>query len=172
MEDKFEKFIRDNRVEVDHKTPPDSVWHNINSKLSQKKSVGYIRYWQAAAVIFFIVSVGLFIKNYQPMNTDKAISESLTEFKTTEEYYFNVIESQQGILTKYLENFPALADDFKNDLTELNQNYNKLKKDFETTGDTDVLNALIKNLQLQQELLNNQLKIIKQIEEENENVSI
>ena len=106
------------------------------------------------------------------MNTDKAISESLTEFKTTEEYYFNVIESQQGILTKYLENFPALADDFKNDLTELNQNYNKLKKDFEATGDTDVLNALIKNLQLQQELLNNQLKIIKQIEEENENVSI
>ena len=46
----------------------------------------------------------------------------------------------------------------------------ELKKDFEVTGETEVLNALIRNLQLQQQLLHNQLDIIQQIEEENENV--
>ena len=47
-----------------------------------------------------------------------------------------------------------------------------LKSDFEANRSEEVLSALIKNLQLQQDLLNNQLKIIHQITEENENVSI
>ena len=172
MENRFEEYIKDHREELDNRTPPDYVWQGVEAGLHNARKSSYIRYWQAAAVIFFVASIGLFIKNYQPLDTEPAISESAIEFKTTEEYYFDLIQSQQGLLTNYLKQYPDLANDFKTDLAELSQNYNKLKKDFDTTGDTEVLNALIKNLQLQQELLNNQLKIIQQIEQENENVSI
>ena len=171
MADRFEKYIEENKAAFDDKTPPASAWENIAAGLKSPGSTNYLRYWQAAAVVFFAVSIGLLVKNNQPVNSN-VVSESVVEFKTTEEYYLEVIESQQGILTTYLKQYPDLATDFKADLTELSQNYNKLKIDFESTGDTEVLNALIKNLQLQQELLHNQLNIIKQIEEENENVSI
>jgi hypothetical protein len=171
MADRFEKYIVENKAAFDFKSPPSSVWENIAAGLKRPGSTRYLRYWQAAAVVFFAVSIGLLVKNIQPTSATM-VSESVVEFKTTEEYYLNVIESQQGILTTYLKQYPDLASDFKMDLTELSQNYNKLKIDFESTGDTEVLNALIKNLQLQQELLQNQLNIIKQIEEENENVSI
>lgn len=172
MEGKFEKFVRDHRSELDDKTPPENTWLNIERKLESSRPASYLRYWQAAAVLFFVVSLGLFIKNYQPNETELVVSETVQEFETTEEYYFELIESQQGVLTSYLGQYPDLASDFKNDLEELSQNYNKLKADFEATGDMEVLHALINNLQLQQKLLSNQLNIIQQIEQENENVSI
>ena len=172
MKDRLEKYIEENKAELDYRTPPDSAWKKIEEKLQTSSSPNYLRYWQAAAVIFFVVSIGLVLKNYQGAESDITVSETVVEFETTEEYYFDVIESQQGLLTRYLQQYPDLAADFNSDLAELSRNYNKLKKDFETTGDSQVLNALIQNLQLQQELLHNQLKIIQQIEEENENVSI
>ena len=171
MKDKIEKYIIDNREQLDGRMPPESAWQHIEAGLRTTKKSSYLRYWQAAAVIFFVVSIGLFVKNYQPSDR-LAVSETALEFKTTEEYYLDVIENQQGLLTSYLKQYPDLATDFRNDLSELSENYNNLKKDFEDTGDTEVLNALIKNLQLQQDLLRNQLNIIQQIEQENENVSI
>ena len=173
QEEKFENYIRDHKADFDDKTPPASAWDKIEAQLGSTASPGYIRYWQAAAVLFFAISIGLLVTNYRTSQDNEiAVSESAEEFRTTEEYYFDVIESQQGLLTTYLKQYPELAKDFKKDLAELSQNYNKLKKDFEATGEMEVLNALINNLRLQQELLSNQLEIIQQIEEENENVSI
>lgn len=172
MEDRFEKYIRENKASFDDQSPPESAWKYIEDQLKPTTTSSYLRYWQAAAVIFFVVSIGLVINNYQSTNTEIVVSEVAQEFKTTEDYYFEVIESQRGLLTGYLQQYPELAKDFNKDLTELSQNYDKLKKDFAATGEIEVLNALIRNLQLQQELLSNQLEIIQQIEEENEDVSI
>ena len=98
--------------------------------------------------------------------------ESDTEFSNTEQYYFKVIQDKESLLTISLAQHPDLATDFKNDLHELSKNYKMLKADFNKNRSEEVLNALIKNLQLQQELLSNQLNIIQLINEENENVSI
>mgnify|MGYP001046109508 CR=1 FL=1 len=168
--DRFEEYIIDKRSEVDSKNPPESSWLVIEQRLSKQSKPSYLRYWQVAAVIFFVVSIGLFVKSYQ--TTAYQGSSLVQEFTTTEEYYFNTIEDQQGVLTSYLQEYPDLAHDFKADLEDLSLNYKKLKADFGVTGDSQVLNALIQNLQLQQELLNNQLKVIRLIEKENENVSI
>jgi len=168
--DRFEEFIIEKRSALDSQTPPESSWSAIEQRLAGSAKTSYLRYWQAAAVLFFVVSIGLLIKSYQ---VDEYTGSSLVqEFTTTEEYYINVIEDQQGLLTTYLQEYPDLAKDFKGDLEDLSLNYKNLKADFEVTGDTQVLNALIQNLQLQQDLLNNQLKVIILIEKENENVSI
>ena len=173
MEDRLEKYIREQRDAFDDKAPPASSWDKIAARVKPTPTTSTLKYWQAAAVIFFVMALGLVIKNYQATDDNNlAVSESVQEFKTTEEYYFDVIESQQGLLTSYLDEYPELAKDFKTDLAELSQNYTKLKQDFAVTGDKEVLNALIKNLQLQQALLQNQVEIIQQIEQENENLSI
>lgn len=169
--DKLEIFIQEHRTEIDDKTPPDNIWNGIERRLSNTKWYNNIGYWKAAAMLFFVLSAALLINNF---NRSTGTSESLlaTEFENTESYYFNLIEDKESLLTSYLQDYPALANDFKEDLEDLSENYKTLKKDYDATGNIEVLSALIKNLQLQQELLNNQLQIIELIQKENEDVSI
>lgn len=170
--DKLESYIKQNQDKLDEKIPPAAVWNEIDAKLSGKTSVNKMVYWQAAAVIFFILSIGLLFNNFRDDSSSNIIAGNNDEFDKTEEYYFNVIEDKEVLLTAYLEGYPDLAQDFKKDLLELGKNYQKLKVDLKNNRSEEVLSALIQNLQLQQDLLNNQLKIIHQITEENENISI
>ena len=170
--DKLESYIKQNQDKLDEQIPPAAVWNEIDAKLSGKTSVNKMVYWQAAAVIFFILSIGLLFNNFRDDSSSNIIAGNNDEFDKTEQYYFNVIEDKEVLLTTYLEGYPDLAQDFKKDLLELGKNYQKLKVDLKNNRSEEVLSALIQNLQLQQDLLNNQLKIIHQITEENENISI
>jgi len=170
--DKLESYVKENRDKLDDRNPPEAIWSEIDAKLPQKRPANKMIYWQAAAVIFFILSIGLLFNNIQRNSSPNGIAGNNAEFDKTEQYYFNVIEDKEVLLTSYLAGYPGLAKDFRKDLQELSKNYQKLKSDFEANRSEEVLSALIKNLQLQQDLLNNQLKIIHQITEENENVSI
>lgn len=170
--DKIESFIIGHRNDIDDKMPPASTWNSIEAKLQVKSRDRSFNYWQAAAVVFFILSLGLMINNFRSGEEPVKMAQQDSEFTNTEEYYFKVIEGKQIQLTSYLKKYPDLAGDFKQDLGELSNNYKNLKKEFDKTETEEVLNALILNLQLQQELLNNQLQIINFIKEENENVSI
>lgn len=170
--DKLESYIRHNRESIDQLNAPESVWGKIEDRLQTVGRKSRMIYWQAAAVIFFALSIGLLVKNYQTSNELSYYVLNTSEFSNTEEYYFNIIQDKESLLTSSLVDYPDLALDFRNDLNELSKNYQKLKKEFENNKSNEVLNALIKNLQLQQELLSNQLNIIKLINKENENVSI
>ena len=170
--DKLESYIRHNRESIDQLNPPESVWGKIEDRIQTVRRKSRMIYWQAAAVIFFALSIGLLVKNYQTSNELSYYVLNTSEFSNTEEYYFNIIQDKESLLTSSLVDYPDLALDFRNDLNELSKNYQKLKKEFENNKSNEVLNALIKNLQLQQELLSNQLNIIKLINKENENVSI
>ena len=170
--DKIESYIRHNREEIDKLDPPESLWPKIEAGLKPVGNKSRMIYWQAAAVIFFAISIGLLVKNYQTNNELNYYVQNDDGFANTEEYYIKIINEKESLLTTSLVQFPDLATDFKNDLHELSKNYKKLKEDFDKNRSEEVLNALIKNLQLQQELLSNQLNIIKLISEENENVSI
>lgn len=170
--DKLESYIRDNRESIEQHEPPESLWANIEASLRPVSKKNMMIYWRAAAVIFFALSIGLLVKNYQTSNELSSYMFNDTEFANTEQYYFKVINEKEILLTSSVQQYPDLAADFKNDLSELSNNYQKLKADFDNNRSEEVLNALIKNLRLQQELLNNQLNIIHLINEENENVSI
>ncbi len=169
--DKLENYIQTNRDELDNLNPSESLWQKIEVKLDTGPTNKRIIYWQVAAVLFFVLSLGLLFNNYRSGNDTNLIAEE-AEFNNTERYYFDLIHDKESLLTSYLEQFPKLTHEFKNDLAELGKNYQKLKVEFERTRSEEVLNALIMNLRLQQNLLNNQLKIIQLIEEKNENVSI
>ena len=170
--DKIESYIRNNRQEIDKLNPPESLWPKIEERLKPVSRKSRMIYWQAAAVIFFALSIGLLVKNYQTSSELSYYVQSDPEFSNTEQYYLKVIHDKETLLTSSLAGYPDLAVDFKKDLSELSMNYQKLKLDFDNNRSEEVLNALIKNLQLQQALLNNQLNIIHLINEENENVSI
>jgi len=169
--DKLENYILTNRDGMDSHKPPKQIWQKIEARLAGDGSSSKILYWQVAAVLFFVLSLGLIFNN---LSTEpQVISLSMDdEFNSTEQYYFEVIQNKESILTSYFDQYPNLTKEFKNDLAELETNYKNLKVEFKTTASEEVVNALILNLQLQQSLLNNQLKIIQLIEKENEDISI
>jgi hypothetical protein len=170
--DKLESFIKDNREKLDTQTAPEDVWQGIEKGLPQPVRNAKMIYWQAAAILFFVLSLGLLVNNFRGNESNNSQALGDMEFNKTEQYYFNIIEDKEVLLTNYIKDYPTLANDFKKDLKELSKNYQKLKTEFEKNKSEEVLNALIQNLQLQQNLLNNQLNIIHQITKENENVSI
>jgi hypothetical protein len=170
--DKLEAYIKDNQEQLDNRQPPASVWAKIEASLKPAPVQSRMIYWQAAAVVFFALSIGLLVKNYQASTELDNYAVNDPEFYDTEQYYFSVINDKESMLMNSLQAYPDLAEDFKSDLQELTVNYEKLKSEFARNKSTEVLTALIKNLQLQQELLNDQLNIIHLINEENENISI
>ena len=73
MQDKLEKFIKDNRQLLDDKAPDKNVWSKIEQEIdrgNKKKPVDLTFLWKAAAVFFLGVSAYLF---YQLNNSRKAI---------------------------------------------------------------------------------------------------
>ena len=171
-QDKIESYIRENRDAFDDRVPPEGVWQGINGQLPDKSKSSSMMYWRVAAVVFFVLSLGLLFKNYQANSILNSYNNENTELANTEQYYLDMIEKQEVMLAGYVKNYPEIARDFKNDLEDLGKNYETLKSEYQNTGSEEVLGALIKNLQLQQELLGNQLRIIQNINEENENISI
>lgn len=170
--DKFENHIIKHRQEFDSHMPDPSLWKKIEDGLQIKKPKSVILYWKIAAILFFVLSLGLLFQNLRTDNNFNSITGTDPEFKNTEDYYLGVIKEKESILLAYKAEYPDLAADFKHDLDELSGNYKKLRLDYEITHSSTVLNALIKNLQLQQQLLTNQLRIIQLTEKENEDVSI
>ncbi len=172
-QDKLETYIRKHREELDDRALPVDLWPQIAAGLEGKKSTGNrLVYWQAAAVIFFVLFMGLLLRHYQPVTGQENYGVADPEFRQTEQYYQEVIQEKETLLSAYLVQYPELAEDFTNDFRELSRNYRQLKADLDKTNSAEVLNALILNLQLQQDLLNQQLKIIQKNEKENNDVSI
>ena len=121
--DKLESYIRDNRESIEQLSPPESLWAKIETDLRPVSKKPVMIYWQAAAVIFFALSIGLLVKNYQTSNELSSYVFNDSEFANTEQYYFKVIHDKEGLLSLSLQQHPELAIDFKNDLNELSKNY-------------------------------------------------
>ena len=65
------------------------------------------------------------------------------------------------------ENNPELYQEFASDLNRLEKSYRSLKADFPKNPNQEVLiQAMIQNLQLQINLLNEQLRVIQRIKQQ------
>jgi phage shock protein A len=73
---------------------------------------------------------------------------------------------KQNELRQIEKDQPELYRQFVSDITQLDSSYNSLKKELPANPNREqLLEAMIQNLQLQTELLNQQLRIIKQIKQ-------
>jgi len=186
MSNNLDKFIHHNRKDFDSEMPSENVWDRIEQTLPVKKeakrfSLNDIIKWAAAAAVIFVALTSvyfIYIKKYshetptvksdpengpgyqKPDELGDVTPEYAAQFKRFSER----IESQQEELKKATSDQPSLAKQFEEDLKVLDSSYLALKKQAEQTPNRDVLiKAMIQNLQLQAELLNRQLLIIKDI---------
>jgi len=188
----LEQFIRDNRDQFDTDEPGEQIWKKLEEQLTDKSQANQkklskhrkvilftIIRWSAAASILILAGIGIYsllkpiqpkglVRNPDTQDTPALNDPMLKEINpgyAREVYQFTkLIESKQNELKEIEKENPNLYKKFVTDINKLDSSYLALKKELpENPNREQLLEAMIENLRLQTEILNQQLSIINQI---------
>lgn len=158
---KLEDFIKNNRGAFDDKEVPGRLWNTIERSLPVKGRAtlwNSVVLWRAAAIVFMIVSAGLFmstIREVKPGGASHSSEVSLNEFKDVEAFYFRQISDKERLIDEYnkLEGLNGFTQDFH----QLEAMYLVLREELKKHPSKEVKDALELNLLIRINLLNQQL---------------
>lgn len=175
MEDKFEKFVKENRESFEFHDPDPEIWNRIESNLRFKNKSGWKQILRRVAVVAVIFSasyvVNEMIHRYQhgeyktgAVATKNTANPGLTE---AEAYYTSLLNQKMDELKPVMANCPALEEELNYDMSELDSVYTDLKKDLkENMANQEVVEAIIENYRLKIRILEDLLSEIKPHEDE------
>jgi len=186
MSKNLENFVRDNRENFDTANPSPKVWENIESKLNGSKKETPVRqmkkkWWMAAAAITLILSAtaAYFLLQQPPAPSSLAETKTTPAKSETRDLdiaaidpnyakqvakFSGLIEEKQKELQLIQTEQPSLYEKFSDDIKKLDSTYHLLKHELPVNPNKEeLLQAMIYNLQLQIDLLNQQLNIIQKI---------
>jgi hypothetical protein len=199
----IEDFIRDNRAAFDAYEPDPLLWQQIQTRLEPAagsatgtRKARILQFmpprqtmWRAAAAVVVLISAFFAIRMILP--GDNAADATVAQVKLEEvspqlaeadAYYTQQIEQKRqeiktlAVSLKDPRAQQMCTHDFNSDIQQLDSMYTVLKHDLATQPAKDkVADAMIENLQLRIEILNQQLSILKkfnqtkQNEDENQN---
>ena len=128
--------------------------------------------WRAAAIIFFALSVYLILPKSEPLI--KVASASSKEFKDVENFYTQQISNKVKLINDFQKK--EGLNGFTQDFQQLEAMYMVLKEQMTASPSEKVKDALVLNLLVRIDLLNQQLysleKEVKMKEEKQPNTSI
>ncbi len=184
---RLEQFIKDHRREFDGEEPDPRIWKRVNDEINSKTKPGRVfklnrMQWSAAAAIIIVIGGSILYMNLdngiKPPPGDgttvqtapPAQSDIISDINPTyakEVYHFTqLIELKQTQLKQIEKVDPVLYKQFMSDINKLDSSYLKLKEELPSNPNREqLLEAMIQNLQLQTELLNQQLQIIQKIKQ-------
>ncbi len=181
MSRKLEKFISDNRNEFDDAIPSAKVWEKLEAGFEQKKPRKFIlpvlQKWSIAAAVLITAGIAGFIllnsKNAAVNTPPMAVIDSPADInKLAPDYapevnqFARLIALKQQELKAMAPEQPALYRKFSGDINQLDSSYKSLKSQLSINPNKEMLlEAMIQNLQLQLNVLNQQLNIINQIKQ-------
>lgn len=190
----LERFVRDNREAFDNMEPSATLWDKIGEAIGEEKKtttrvvrMSWAR-WAVAATLFLAlagtISYQVFWKQQtadvliaQQSNTSKTESTSSEIFdplvnQIDPQYaklvsqFTEVIETKQSQLKQIEKDDPSLYKKFAGDIQKLDSSYHVLRSTLNANPNTEqLLQAMISNLQMQIELLNQQLTIIQKVKQ-------
>jgi hypothetical protein len=198
MSNPLEKFVRDNRDQFDSDEPSPQVWKKLEKQLIPQKEekkqgkvitrVRVIRILRlsVAAAIVILAGFGVYslIKSDKKIDTaqidqpnkpaagsNEDILNKINPAYAKEVYHFTqLIELKQSEIKQLEKDNPQLYKQFLGDINKLDSSYKALKKELPVNPNREqLLEAMIQNLRLQTELLNQQLEIIHQIKNSKSN---
>lgn len=185
--DNLERFVRDNREAFDDKEPTHDLWLKIEAGLDKQvpdrsKPFGevYINRWRAggqqigwpnltwrvAACVAVLLLAGcfLYVNHQYGVSQQPMLVAASPGYARELVQYTRLIDDKRLEMRQMTENNPELYQEFSADLDRLEKSYRSLKADFPKNPNQEVLiQAMIQNLQLQINLLNEQFRVIKRI---------
>lgn len=160
MDDQIEQFVKKNRSHFDDDEPSPEVWDRIERRVGRQYGISF--WWKVAAVCFLSSTIyfALDRNSEPPIHT----AEVITEFAQAEAYYTQIISMKKAEIASFERD--QLEEVFLNEIDKLDQMYLDLKDTYDRQNSTElVIDAMISNLQLRMEILNQQLKVLKQLKE-------
>ncbi|WP_205512526.1 hypothetical protein [Longitalea arenae] len=149
---------------------------------SRKLIVLNLLRWTAAAAILVLAGIGIFSlltnrhtsnntgvvqkgdRSDTPVSNDPLLKEINPNYAQEVYQFTRLIEDKQNELKAIEKENPTLYRKFVSDINKLDSSYNALKKELPANPNREqLLEAMIENLRLQTEILNQQLSIINQI---------
>lgn len=166
MKDQLEDFIRQNKAAFDDKEPSEKNWKRISSKLFAITSLwDSVSVWRAAAVILLGICVYLALPKLQDKRESALV---MNEFKDIESFYISQIAHKTDLIEDQRGSETGL-NGFTHDFQQLQAMYEVLKEEMKVNPNQKVKDALVLNLLIQIDLLNQQLHKIEQGEDHDEN---
>jgi len=118
--------------------------------------------WRAAAVVFMALSGYLL---YQKTNSRPVVSDvAANEFRDVETFYINQISEKVQLIDEFQRN--EGLNGFTQDFQQLEAMYSVLKEEMKTHPSQKVKDALVLNLLIRIDLLNQQLHALEKKEDE------
>lgn len=190
MNKNLKDFVNQNREGFDTENPPVEVWNKIENRLghydNKPKVLSMNRYkWLAAAILIAVVgTLAVFyfkteiksIETPEFVQADKSDSILINEINPSyakELYHFaKLIELKQQELKQVEKENPDLYKNFIADIYSLDSSYKQLKMELPGNPNREqLLEAMISNLQVQMNMLNQQLQILQQIKQSKNNLN-
>ena len=167
MNNKLEGFVRDNKKAFEVKGPSDALWSKIEAELDKKKpakkTFGFYQWMSVAAMLVLTVGV-YFGYQYKKMNTEIMVADINPKMGKNEVRFTSLIEEKRDSLQTLAGADPELYKQFTADLSKLDKDYQELKKQLQTSPNKSLVGkAMMKNLEIQLQMISQQLYIINQV---------
>lgn len=167
MKDSLKEFVSQNREGFDSQVPPNRLWQRIEDHLPTRPVALWnsVVVWRAAA-IFLLGVAAVAIFSTRDFNNDRGERAKLQgEFIDLESYYSNQIVEKKQLVNQFQSDTGLTEDEVTQNLQKLEAMYQVLKLEMEKRPSEDVKDALVLNLLVRIDLLNQQLnKLDKQPE--------
>lgn len=171
--DKWRDFFQENKEAFEEEVPDlDALWQRVDKKMPQElkpfPKKNPLRYWVAATVLLAVACGGLILDRLSYPRGDEpelgVAQTAVDDFAGTVAAFHAKIEERKATLASYQKNEELPLASFQIDIAQLGAQYEKLQQTASRTQDSKVLRAMIFNLQLQLDLLEQQLEIVESVE--------
>ena len=169
MSKRLEDFIRANREEFDDLEPRAGLWAEIEKQLPEEPkkreaktfTIGFVLRVAATVILVMGISFVVFLKSIEKRGVD--LVDINPEYAKQQVHYASLVETKRTELKQIAQSDPALYQEFSKEIAQMDSTYKKLNNDLATSPNQElVLRAMIRNLQIQTEVLNQQLSVIEQ----------
>jgi hypothetical protein len=173
MSKRLEDFIKANKDEFDELEPSADLWSRIEKHLPVQQpeikkpatktfSLGFVLRVAAMVVMVMGISFVLYLRNQKRQGIDFAAINPA--YAKQQIQYASMVETKRTELKAISKSDPQLYKEFSAEIAKMDSTYKKLNKELATSPDQEsVLRAMIRTLQIQTEVLNQQLHVIEQV---------
>src|ERR1700761_8251738 len=187
MSKRLEEFIINNREEFDDLEPSADLWARIEKNLpaevvpikkreAKTFSLGFVLRVAASVIVIMGIGFAVYLHNEKSGKIDLAAINPV--YARQQVQYTSLIETKRSELKTLSKSDPQLYKEFSSQIADMDSTYKQLNSDLATSPNQErVLRAMIRNLQIQTEVLNQQLSVIEQFnqmkkEQQNETKNI
>jgi len=159
MKDSLRKFIDENRQAFDSRIPPENAWDRIEHALprfSRQIVWRSVSFWRAAALVLLGLSAYLLISKNYARPSKQEIAEA-GGFNDLETYYSLQISEKMDMVHRYQSSTGLSEDEITQNLKKLEAMYLVLKDEMKRRPSQEVRDALVLNLLVRIDLINQQL---------------